>query len=115
MGGADAHPDRLPRRSCRRAIDRLRHQTCAEYGQIGEAVSIVLSGIMVGTVVGLPVSHFIAGRWNWQATFYILGAAALAVFALSLLTLAPRSAAVPPTMLRTCAILVSPACGRATS
>lgn len=61
--------------------------------KIGEAVSIVLSGIMVGTVVGLPVSHFIAGRWNWQATFYILGAAALAVFALSLLTLAPRSAA----------------------
>ncbi len=32
--------------------------------KIGEAVSIVLSGIMVGTVVGLPVSHFIAGRWK---------------------------------------------------
>ncbi|WP_458683479.1 MFS transporter [Prescottella equi] len=61
--------------------------------KIGESVSIVLSGIMVGTVVGLPVSHFIAGRWNWQATFYILGAAALAVFVVSLLALAPRSAA----------------------
>ncbi|MEU8708435.1 MFS transporter [Streptomyces sp. NPDC048565] len=62
-------------------------------GKIGEAVSIVLSGIMVGTVIGLPVSHFIAGRWNWQATFYILGVAALVVFVVSLLALPPREAA----------------------
>ncbi|NKY37254.1 MFS transporter [Nocardia speluncae] len=61
--------------------------------KIGEAVSIVLSGIMAGTVVGLPVSHFIAGRWNWQATFYLLGVAALAVFLVSLLALPPRNAA----------------------
>lgn len=61
--------------------------------KIGEAVSIVLSGIMVGIVVGLPVSHFIAGRWNWQATFYIFGAAALIVFFISLLALPARPAA----------------------
>ncbi|MFB8343908.1 MFS transporter [Brucella cytisi] len=61
--------------------------------KIGEAVSIVLSGIMVGVVVGLPVSHFIASRWNWQLTFYILGAAAFFVFLLSLLALPERGAA----------------------
>jgi predicted MFS family arabinose efflux permease len=61
--------------------------------KIGEAVSIVLSGIMVGVVIGLPLSHFIAGRWNWQATFYMLGAAALVVFVVSLLALPARDAA----------------------
>ncbi|MFC0220176.1 MFS transporter [Pseudochelatococcus lubricantis] len=61
--------------------------------KIGEAVSIVLSGIMAGIVIGLPVSHFIASRWNWQATFYVLGAAAFLFFLLSLLTLPDRSAA----------------------
>lgn len=61
--------------------------------KIGEAVSIVLSGIMVGIVIGLPLSHFIASRWNWQITFYALGAAAFFVFLLSLLTLPEKSAA----------------------
>lgn len=65
----------------------------ASPSKIGEAVSIVLSGIMVGVVVGLPVSHFIASRWNWQVTFYVLGAAAFFVFLLSLLALPERSAA----------------------
>lgn len=61
--------------------------------RIGEAVSIVLSGIMVGVVVGLPVSHFIASRWNWQATFYVLGIAAFLVFVVSVLALPEKSAA----------------------
>jgi MFS transporter, DHA1 family, inner membrane transport protein len=55
--------------------------------EIGEAVSIVLSGIMVGTVVGLPVAHLIADRWDWQATFHVLGVAALLVFPVSLAAL----------------------------
>ncbi|MDN5757977.1 MAG: MFS transporter, partial [Tomitella sp.] len=61
--------------------------------KIGEAVSIVLSGIMVGIVIGLPASHLIASVWNWQATFYVLGAAAFLVFVISLLTLPARDAA----------------------
>ncbi|MBM4515222.1 MFS transporter [Rhodococcus hoagii] len=93
MGGADAHPDRLPRRSCRRAIDRLRHQTCAEYGQDRRSRVDRIERHHGRHGGRASRFHFIAGRWNWQATFYILGAAALAVFALSLLTLAPRSAA----------------------
>lgn len=61
--------------------------------RIGEAVSIVLGGIMIGTVIGLPLSHFLAARWGWQSSFYILGIAAFAVFLISLLTLPAREAA----------------------
>lgn len=61
--------------------------------KIGEAVSIVLGGIMVGTVIGLPLSHFLAARWGWQSSFYSLGIAAFAVFLISLLTLPAREAA----------------------
>ncbi|WP_294179726.1 MFS transporter [uncultured Schumannella sp.] len=61
--------------------------------KIGEAISIVLGGIMVGTVIGLPLSHFIAGRWGWQASFTVLGATALLLFFISLLGLPHREAA----------------------
>ncbi|MGN6035904.1 MFS transporter [Brevibacterium casei] len=47
--------------------------------RIGRNVAIVMSGLMVGTVVGLPVSHFIAEQWNWQTSFYLLGIAALVI------------------------------------
>ena len=47
--------------------------------RIGQNVAIVMSGLMVGTVVGLPVSHFIAEQWNWQTSFILLGGAALVV------------------------------------
>lgn len=65
--------------------------------KIGEAVSIVLGGIMIGTVIGLPLSHFLAARWGWQSSFYILGIAAFAVFLISLLTLPAREAATQET------------------
>ncbi|AEK37311.1 putative membrane protein [Corynebacterium variabile DSM 44702] len=61
--------------------------------KIGEAVSIVLGGIMAGTVFGLPMSHFIAGQWGWQKSFYVLGGAALLLFIISLLALPTRDAA----------------------
>lgn len=47
--------------------------------RIGRNVAIVMSGLMIGTVLGLPLSHFIAERWNWQASFTLLGIAALVV------------------------------------
>nr|WP_269450592.1 MFS transporter [Xenorhabdus poinarii] len=47
--------------------------------QIGRSVSVVLSGLMIGTVIGLPLSHFIATRWDWQSCFYLLGVAALLI------------------------------------
>lgn len=50
-----------------------------EPGRIGQNVAVVMSGLMIGTVIGLPVSHFIAEQWNWQTSFYLLGAAALVI------------------------------------
>lgn len=61
--------------------------------RIGEAVSIVLGGIMVGTVIGLPLSHFLASHWGWQTSFYVLAVAALVVFATSCAVLPGRPAA----------------------
>ncbi|KUM42077.1 MFS transporter [Arthrobacter sp. EpRS71] len=60
--------------------------------KIGEAVSIVLGGIMVGTVLGLPLSHFISDRWGWQSSFYVLGVITFALF-LASLALLPRAEA----------------------
>lgn len=62
-------------------------------GRIGEAVSIVLSGITVGTVIGLPLSHAIAEAWHWQISFILLGAVAFLLFVVSLIALPGRSAA----------------------
>lgn len=61
--------------------------------KIGEAVSIVLGGIMVGTVLGLPLSNFISNVWNWQASFYALGVITFALFLASLAILPQREAA----------------------
>ncbi|MGP5055234.1 MFS transporter [Brachybacterium paraconglomeratum] len=61
--------------------------------KIGEAVSIVLGSIMVGTVLGLPLSHFISDRWGWQASFYVLGVITFALFLASLAILPKRDAA----------------------
>lgn len=47
--------------------------------RIGPSIAIVMSGLMVGTVFGLPLSHFIAERWGWQVSFYALGIISLVV------------------------------------
>ena len=60
--------------------------------KIGEAVSIVLGGIMVGTVLGLPLSNFISNVWNWRASFYVLGIITIVLFLASLAILPPRDA-----------------------
>jgi len=60
--------------------------------KIGEAISIVLGGIMVGTILGLPLSHFIGDRWGWQASFYVLGVLAFLLFLASLAILPRRDA-----------------------
>lgn len=60
--------------------------------KIGEAVSIVLGGIMVGTVLGLPLSNFISNYWGWQASFYVLGAITFLLFLTSLAVLPKRDA-----------------------
>ncbi|MFT0846135.1 MFS transporter [Actinomycetaceae bacterium L2_0104] len=61
--------------------------------KIGEAVSIVLGGIMAGTVLGLPLSNFISNFWSWQASFYVLGIITFVLFLASLAILPKRDAA----------------------
>lgn len=61
--------------------------------RIGEAVSIVLGGIMVGTVVGLPLSHWIAGTLGWQASFFVMAAAAASLLLVCAFALPRREAA----------------------
>ncbi|WP_280397936.1 MFS transporter [Nocardia carnea] len=36
----------------------------------GRAVSVAMSGLMLGTLLGLPLATFIGGRFGWQAAFW---------------------------------------------
>lgn len=47
--------------------------------RIASSISIVLNGLMLGAVLGLPISHAIASAWNWQTSFVVLGAAGLII------------------------------------
>lgn len=60
--------------------------------KIGEAVSIVLGGIMAGTVIGLPLSHYISTALHWQASFYILAILTLCLCVVSACVLPSRQA-----------------------
>ncbi|MEU5581659.1 MFS transporter [Streptomyces huasconensis] len=55
--------------------------------RIASSISIVLNGLMLGAVLGLPISHAIATAWNWQTSFVILGAAGLLIVLLDVRTL----------------------------
>ncbi len=59
----------------------------ADPARIGRSVSIVLGGMMAGTVIGLPASHAIAAAWDWQASFLMMGTAALTLFVVGLASL----------------------------
>lgn len=48
----------------------------------GRAVSVAMSGLMLGTLLGLPLATFIGGRLGWQAAFWTV--AVLAAFAAAL-------------------------------
>lgn len=60
--------------------------------KIGEAVSIVLGGIMVGTVLGLPLSNVISNHWGWQSSFHVFGAITFLLFLACLAFLPKREA-----------------------
>ncbi|MGA5472727.1 MFS transporter [Streptomyces arboris] len=55
--------------------------------RIASSISIVLNGLMLGAVLGLPISHAIATAWNWQTSFVVLGVAALIIVLLDMRTL----------------------------
>ncbi|MEU4431904.1 MFS transporter [Nocardia rhamnosiphila] len=48
----------------------------------GRAVSVAMSGLMLGTLLGLPLATFIGGRLGWQAAFWTV--AVLTAFAAAL-------------------------------
>ncbi|MFB4289462.1 MFS transporter [Nonomuraea sp. ATR24] len=70
----------------------------------GRAVGVAMSGLMLGTLLGLPLATFVGGRLGWQAAFWTISA--LTVIA-AILTVAyvrdparPDAAAAPPASLR---------------
>jgi MFS transporter, DHA1 family, inner membrane transport protein len=46
-----------------------------------KAVSVVLGGLSVATVLGVPITTYISELINWQASFYVSGAINLIAFA----------------------------------
>lgn len=59
--------------------------------QRGMAVAIILSGLTVSNVIGVPAGTAIGNLWGWRATFWVMGA--LGVLAgLAMLVLLPRTA-----------------------
>ncbi|MFI6711028.1 MFS transporter [Nonomuraea sp. NPDC050478] len=63
---------------------------------VGRATSIILSGVSVASVLGVPAAAFLSSFADWRAAFAALGVAALALVALLAATLPPLPGE-PPT------------------
>lgn len=50
----------------------------------GRAVSVAMSGLMLGTLLGLPLATFIGGRLGWQAAFWAVAVLTVLAAALTL-------------------------------
>lgn len=50
----------------------------------GRAVSVAMSGLMLGTLLGLPLATFIGGRLGWQAAFWAVAVLTAIAAALTL-------------------------------
>ncbi|WP_433411157.1 MFS transporter [Microtetraspora malaysiensis] len=55
----------------------------------GRALAIVLNGLMLGTLLGLPLSTLIGGQLGWRAAFWAVGALTV-IAALATMTGVPR-------------------------
>ncbi|MGA4792094.1 MFS transporter [Nocardia sp. AB354] len=53
----------------------------------GRAAAIALSGISIGTVVGIPLGTFVGGLTSWRTTFFIWSMVCLLVLALVVATI----------------------------
>jgi MFS transporter, DHA1 family, inner membrane transport protein len=65
----------------------------------GQALSIVLGGLTVGTVLGVPAGTLVGQRFGWQASLVFVAAVALVALVVLLLSL-PALPASPTTPLR---------------
>ncbi len=59
--------------------------------QRGMAVAIILSGLTVSNVIGMPAGTAIGNLWGWRATFWVMGALGI-LAGLAMLILLPRTA-----------------------
>ncbi|WP_245563952.1 MFS transporter [Nocardia testacea] len=50
----------------------------------GRAVSVAMSGLMLGTLLGLPLATFVGGRLGWQAAFWTVAVLTALAAALTL-------------------------------
>lgn len=50
----------------------------------GRAVAVVMNGLMLGTLLGLPLATFVGSRFGWQSAFWAISAITLAAAALTL-------------------------------
>ncbi|MDX8536068.1 MFS transporter [Mesorhizobium abyssinicae] len=57
----------------------------------GMAVAVILSGLTVSNVIGVPTGTAIGNLWGWRATFWVMGALGVAAIA-TMLALLPRTA-----------------------
>lgn len=49
----------------------------------GRAVAVVMNGLMLGTLLGLPFATFVGGRFGWQSAFWAISAITLLAAALT--------------------------------
>ena len=64
------------------------------------ALSIIFSGIAIGTVVAVPLGSYLGGLYGWRSAFFAAAAVGMVTLAFQSLTL-PRLAPRRPTRLRT--------------
>ncbi|MFC0674979.1 MFS transporter [Brachybacterium hainanense] len=78
----------------------------------GRAVAVVMNGLMLGTLLGLPLATFVGGQLGWRAAFWAISAITAAAAALTLalvrLPAAPADAAPAPALGSELAVLRRP-------
>ncbi|MGW1259006.1 MFS transporter [Streptomyces sp. NPDC002513] len=64
----------------------------------GRSLALIMGGMSIGTIVGVPLGVLLAERTGWRDTLWLI--TALGLFALVGMTLLPTTAAAPPPALR---------------
>jgi predicted MFS family arabinose efflux permease len=81
----------------------------------GRASGVAMSGLMLGTLLGLPLATFVGGRLGWRAAFWAISAITLAAAALTMkfvrndaVSSGPSDATQQPSMREELAVLRRP-------
>jgi len=60
-----------------------------ELNQRGRVMGFLQMGFGISQILGIPISLFLATKWNWQAPFYLIVGLAIVIFTLSFFALKP--------------------------